>query len=163
MEILTKIARGEDPRERPEAAQKPERVEPTLREASARYRDAHLKRKGRGARTIENYQDHVGRLMEDWQDRTLADLGSDPQFGIRRHERLSKANGPYIANGCMRTLRAIYNHARKGCRSLPPEKPLNSINWNKEERRDTVLRLADLKEWFGQAAVLESRPGESGR
>jgi len=33
------------------------------------------------------------------------------------------AIGPYIANGCMRSLRAIYNHARKTARSLPAEKP----------------------------------------
>jgi integrase len=154
MEVLGKIARGEDPRNKPKA-EPTVPLEPTLREAWARYREAHMERKGRGARTIENYRDHVERLMGDWQDRTLADLGSDPRLVIQRHEKISKANGPYIANGCMRTLRAIYNHARKSCRTLPVENPVNALDWNREKRRDTALGLADLKAWFVQAAALD--------
>jgi len=64
---------------------------------------------------------------------------------ILRHEEISKANGLYIANGGMRTLRAIYNHARKSCRTLPSENPVNALDWNRERRRDTALGLADLK------------------
>jgi integrase len=154
MVVLGKIARGEDPRERrtvePQAP-----LEPTLREAWARYREARMERKGRGARTIENYRDHVERLMGDWQDRLLTDLGKDPRLVIQRHEAISKANGPYIANGCMRTLRAIYNHARKSCRTLPPENPVTALDWNAERRRDTALGLPDLKAWFVQAATLD--------
>jgi hypothetical protein len=37
----------------------------------------------------------------------------------------------------MRTLRAIYNHARKTNRSLPADNPANAVDWNSEERRDT--------------------------
>ncbi len=48
MEILGKIARGEDPRERPKSADPVVPAEPTLREAWARYREAHMERKGRG-------------------------------------------------------------------------------------------------------------------
>ena len=154
MEVLGKIARGEDPRERPKP-EPPPPTEPTLREAWARYREAHMERKGRGARTIENYRDHVERLMGDWQDRVLTDLGNDPKLVIQRHEAISKANGPYIANGCMRTLRAIYNHAHKSCRTLPPDNPVNALDWNAERRRNTALGLTDLKAWFVQAAALE--------
>ena len=46
-----------------------------------------------------------------------------------------KPNGPYIANGSMRTLRAIYNHARKANKSLPADNPVNAIDWNGEKRR----------------------------
>lgn len=97
MEVLGKIARGEDPRERRKVEpQVP--LEPTLREAWAHYREAHMERKGRGARTIGNYRDHVERLMGDWQDRLLTDLGKDPRLVIQRHEAISKANGPYTAD-----------------------------------------------------------------
>jgi hypothetical protein len=154
MEVLGKIARGEDPRERPKP-EPPPPTEPTLREAWTRYREAHMERKGRGARTIENYRDHVERLMGDWQDRVLTDLGNDPKLVIQRHEAISKANGPYIANGCMRTLRAIYNHARKSCRTLPPDNPVNALDWNAERRRNTALGLTDLKAWFVQATTLD--------
>jgi len=155
MEILGKIARGIDPRTRTEpAAKEPEQIGPTLKGAWERYRDAHMKRKGRDARTIENYRDHVERLMQDWQDLPLIDLAADPRKVVRRHDTITLANGPYIANGCMRTLRAIYNHARKGCRALPADNPVDAVDWNKERRRDTALGLAELKTWFNEAAAL---------
>jgi hypothetical protein len=40
-------------------------IDLTLRAAWTRYRDAHLKRKGRSDGTIENCRDHVERLMAD--------------------------------------------------------------------------------------------------
>ena len=40
-------------------------IDLTLRAAWTRYRDAHLKRKGRSEGTIENCRDHVERLMAD--------------------------------------------------------------------------------------------------
>jgi len=43
----------------------------------------------------------------------------DPARVAKKHDETTKTNGPYIANGSMRTLRAIYNHARKTNRSLP--------------------------------------------
>ena len=156
MEVLGRIARGEDPRDRPEKPEPVARVEPTLREAWARYREAHMERKGRDARTIENYRDHVERLMADWQDRSLADLGNNPRLVIERHEAISKANGPYIANGCMRSFRAIYNHARKSCRTLPPDNPVSALDWNAERRRDTAMGLKELTDWFTQAKMIDN-------
>jgi hypothetical protein len=116
MEVIGKIARGQDPRDAlGSATQGP--AEPTLREAWERYRNAHMERKGRSAGTIENYRDHVERLMAKWQNVSLRELSRDPKLVIERHELISRENGPYIANGCMRTLRAVYNHARKSVAS----------------------------------------------
>jgi hypothetical protein len=48
---------------------------------------------------------------------------------------------PLAANGCMHTLRAIYNHARRSARELPPDPELP-------------------EHWPGAiAAVLFERPG----
>ena len=154
MEILSKIARGEDPRDRPGPIVPEKPPEPTLREAWQRYREAHLERKGRSTQTISNYGDHVERLMADIQDMSLAEFGHNPKLVIDRHERISKVNGPYMANGCMRTLRAIYNHARKSCRTLPAENPVNALDWNAERRRDTALGMKELPGWFVEARAL---------
>jgi hypothetical protein len=154
METLGKIARGEDPRDK---AQKPVGVsfnEPTLRNAWARYREAHMERKGRSAKTIEGYRDHVERLLSDWLDLSLHSLGNDPKIVIDRHEQITKINGPYMANACMRSLRAIYNHARRSSRSLPSDNPVSAIDWNREQRRDTAMGLNELQPWFGQARAL---------
>jgi hypothetical protein len=80
-------------------------IDLTLRAAWTRYRDPHLKRKGRSEGTIENSRDHVERLMADWLDQPLWALGNNPSLVTARHEKITQEHGPYIANGCMRSLR----------------------------------------------------------
>jgi integrase len=165
--LLGSIAKGVDPRGMKEADA--EGVDngkadvgesgasgPTLRAAWTRYRDAHLKRKGRSEGTIENFRDHVERLMADWLDQPLSVLGDDPSFVALRHEKITAENGPYIANGAMRSLRAIYNHARKTTRSLPAENPVIAVDWNVERRRNTALGLAELDSWIEDLRALEN-------
>ncbi|MFG1287912.1 tyrosine-type recombinase/integrase [Xanthobacter versatilis] len=141
-----------------EAAQGPDQnITPkgvTLRQAWERYRDAHLIRKGRSEGTIEGYRDHVERLFKDWLELPLQELADDPGKVIARHDEITAEHGPYIANGSMRTLRAVYNHARKAHRSLPPDNPASVVDWNSEERRNTAMGLDDLPHWFRQAAAL---------
>ncbi|MFC5386803.1 integrase arm-type DNA-binding domain-containing protein [Aquamicrobium segne] len=127
----------------------------TLREAWARYRLA-MERKNRSERTIESYRDHVERVFEDWLDTPLIQLGEDPAQLATKHDAISENNGPYIANGSMRTFRAIYNHARKTNRDLPADNPVDSVDWNHEKRRDSGMGLADLKAWFVEAARLDN-------
>jgi hypothetical protein len=128
----------------------------TLRQAWERYRTAHLIRKGRSDRTIESYRDHVERIFVGWLDTPLKELGLDPAKVAKKHDDTSKEHGPYIANGSMRTLRAIYNHARKTNKSLPADNPANAIDWNREMRRDTGMGIDDLKMWFTELAALEN-------
>jgi integrase len=56
----------------------------------------------------------------------------------------------------MRTLRAIYNHARKTARGLPADNPVSAVDWNAERRRDSALGLGDLRVWFTELAVLDN-------
>jgi len=128
----------------------------TLRQAWERYRDAHLVRKGRSELTIESYRDHVERIFIEWLDAPLQELGLDPAKVVTKHDDITKENGPYIANGSMRTLRAVYNHARKANKSLPADNPVNAIDWNGEKRRDTGMGSSDLKGWFAELAALDN-------
>src|SRR5208282_3458975 len=132
----------------------PNGPDPTLKQAWERYRDGHMKRKGRSGGTIENYRDHVERLMSDWLDFPLSKLGLQADLVRTRHEKLSEENGTYIANGCMRTLRAIYNHARKAARGLPPDNPVSAVDWNLECRRDTASGPSGVAQGFWTNASL---------
>ncbi len=156
--LLGSITTGVDPRPEPKDTPppRPNGDNPTLRDAWERYRDGHMKRKGRSDGTIENYRDHVERLMLDWLDAPLAHLGENPALIVARHEKITSDHGSYIANGCMRTLRAIYNHARKAAPTLPANNPVSAIDWNTERRRDTALGLADLPQWFAEVAALKN-------
>ncbi|HWU78659.1 MAG TPA: integrase family protein [Caulobacter sp.] len=126
----------------------------TLRQAWERYRASHMERKGRSEATIEGYEYHVERLFADWLDKPLSELGEDPGIVADRHDEITRDNGPGIANGAMRTFRAIYNHARKRNRDLPPENPTLAVDWNVIKRRDTAMGVEDLPSWFAQARSL---------
>lgn len=162
-DYLAQISRGQHPKfEKPEGGKTTE-SEPvassggiTLRQAWERYRDAHLIRKGRSERTIESYRDHAERIFVEWLDTPLQEIGSDPAKVVTKHDDITKENGPYIANGSMRTLRAIYNHARKANKSLPADNPVNAIDWNGEKRRDTGMGTGDLKGWFAELVDLDN-------
>ena len=131
---LSRISRGEHPV--PETAAKKAKVRDestpapggiTLKEAWTRYRDAHMIRKGRSDGTIMNYRDHVEHIFEEWLNTPLRDLATDPAQVASKHDRVTEANGPYIANGSMRTLRAVYNHALKINPGLPRRNPARAV------------------------------------
>ena len=149
-DVLGSIARGERPGE--EQKIKPGAV--TLRKAWERYRDGHMIRKSRDARAIENYRDQVERLFEDWLDKPLAKLGRQPKLVADRRDKISQENGPYIANGAMRSLRAVYSHARKTSPDLPPVNPATAIDWNTEQRRNSGMSTGDMASWFTELAAL---------
>jgi integrase len=146
VEIGGQILHGEAPRTKADAI--------TLRQAWERYRDAHMIRKGRNAGTIENYRDHMERLFEDWLDKPLSRLGRHPNLVVERHDEITQENGPYIANGSMRSLRAVYNHSRKSNADLPQVNPVTAIDWNQEKRRDTGMGSDDIGRWLEELRVL---------
>ena len=94
------------------------------------------------------------RLFADWLDWPLSRIGDEPRLLADRHDKISADNGPSIANGAMRSFRAVYNHARKTCRALPAENPSQAIDWNPEKRKDTAMGVADLPAWFEQLAAV---------
>lgn len=128
----------------------------TLRQAWQRYLNAHLLRKGRSEKTVSSYRDHVERIFAEWLDAPLHELATDPARVAKKHDDVTRENGPYIANGSMRTLRAIYRHARKTNKRLPSDNPADAVDWNEEKRRDTGMGVCDLKGWFLQLAALEN-------
>lgn len=159
--LLGQIASGVDPR--PPRPMRPQpkadaAVEagavPTLREAWERFKVSHLERKNRATGTLRSYTDHMERLFEDWLDDPLSRFGEAPRLLADRHDRITRENGPAIANGAVRSFRAVYNHARKTCRVLPPENPSIGVDWNPEKRRDTAMGVADLPGWFEQLALI---------
>ncbi len=151
-DILAKIARGE----RPDDDRSVKRGAISLRTAWERYRDGHMTRKSRSAGTIENYRDHMERLFIDWLDKPLARLGRQPNLVAERHEKITREHGGYIANGAMRSMRAVYNHACKTNLDLPKVNPVTAVDWNAERRRDTGMGAGPLAGWFIELAKLDN-------
>ena len=153
---LAEISRGRHPKAPEVAAPLPPGAEVTLRVAWARYLEGHMIRKGRSESTIRNYRTHVEKNFAEWLDLPVAELANDPARVADMHEKISKENGPYQANTSMRTLRAIYNYIRKKHRALPVYNPVDGVDWNKEERRNTGMGLADIVGWLEQLAAFEN-------
>jgi integrase len=155
-----KSARGRHPKPPPieetKVPDKPTPTEITLREVWERYRDAHLIRKCRSETTIAGYHDHIENVFKAWLDIPLRELSEDPGKVAKRHDQITKLKGPCRANGSMRTLRAVYNHARKTHRALPVDNPVDAVDWNKEERRNTAMVASDLSGWFAELAKLDN-------
>lgn len=129
---------------------------PTLRQAWITYKTS-LTKKGRSPRTIAGYEDHIVRVFKAWTDQPLKSLADNPNKVGRKHDEITAVSGPYAANGAMRTLRAVYNHAwRKNRKALPRDNPVDSVDWNKEHRRNTAMGIKDLPDWFSELAILEN-------
>ena len=154
-DVLAKIAKGEFAEEEKSALNATPTADITLRQAWERYKLA-LVRKNRSDGTINGYGDHVERYLKDWLDTPLKELGDNPGLISERHDKLTETAGPYAANGCMRTLRAIYNHARRSVRGLPPENPVMAVDWNEEHRRDAAMGDMDLPVWFEEAGRMRN-------
>lgn len=152
---LIEISRGKHPKEK-EQPEKAITGSVSLIQGWHRYRDMHMRRKGRAERTIFMYRDNVERLMADWRNTSLASLADDPALVADMHNRITKEHGPVIANQAMRSLRAIYNHARKRDRSLPGYNPTDAVDWNLEKRRNTAMGISDLPAWFSQLDKIEN-------
>ena len=149
-EVLGAIARDE----RPGALCKERETPLSLRDAWERYRVSHMERKSRSDGTIANYCDCMECLFSDWLDKSLAQLGEKPALVVKRHDRIIEVNGPYIANGAMRSLRAIYNHAAKSNRDLPAINPVKAIDWNQKRRRNTGIGSDDVVGWLTELHAL---------
>lgn len=129
---------------------------PTLREAWDRYRVGHLERKGRAQGTIDQYRDCIERTLASWLDTPLGELAENPAAVARRHDEITRENGPYQANHAMRSLRAIYRHARKAHKSLPVEHPCTGVDYNAEHKRESGLDAAELRRWWATWATIQN-------
>jgi integrase len=56
----------------------------------------------------------------------------------------------------MRSLRAVYNHARKSNTDLPAANPVSAIDWNKENRRNTGMGPNDISGWLKELYAMEN-------
>ncbi|MEX2123267.1 MAG: integrase arm-type DNA-binding domain-containing protein [Woeseia sp.] len=127
----------------------------TLRDAHQAYRE-RLVRLGRSAKTIQQADDCINRLLAGWLDTPLGDLAAEPGKVAEAHIALTDINGPYAANRAMQTLRAIYRHTRKSHNYLPAEHPVVAVDFNPEERRNSGMSLQDLPGWFQELDQLDN-------
>jgi integrase len=115
----------------------------TLRQAWELHQQA-MKAKNGSPATKADYEFKLNCHMSDWLDRPLVMITR--QIARQRHTKIGENNGPYMANGVMRVLRAIWRRARREHPELP-ESPTANIDFYPEQGRTTVI--TDWPAWWG--------------
>ena len=131
----------------------------TFGEAWVDYRQrlkARIAAGERSPRTLQAYNDYAERLLSDWLDVSLREIGEAPDLVAKKHKEISERHGSYQANRAMETLRAIYAAAlkRRLDIGLSPVSPTSAVDWNTEERRNTGMSAGELKVWAKQVRKL---------
>lgn len=118
----------------------------------------YLETKSLKPRTVENYKDLFRLYLNDWLNKPIN--GITKEMVATKHLKVSKQNGAAAANNVMRTLRAVYNFANELHDDTLPSNPVkrlsNTGQWNKIERRQTVILPKDLPLVFQTIQGLEN-------
>ncbi len=134
----------------------------TLGDAWQSYRARLVKRIASGQqspRTLEMYDDKVGRLLKGWLDVPLRELSDNPVMVAGRHQEITEGSGEVTANMAMKVLRALYLHARAvGLeRGLSAELPTSAVDPHPEVPSQRLLEPDDMAIWYGQLRQLPSQ------
>lgn len=131
-ELKLALRRGDDPRSA-------KRTVPCLRSAWTRYKET------RGVElrpsTVGWYEEKVLGPLKPILDIPFDRLDRETVRSL--HEKITKKNGPYGANGAMRALKAVYNDAAR-TQDLPPNPVSRAVRMNKEAPRQWALNVAGL-------------------
>lgn len=107
----------------------------TLREAWEHFREARGPELS--VQTVRSYTKAMEAVLKDWLDlplRNLSETAAARKLVRERHERETEARGPYMANRSFRTLRTVYNYARRAFDGVPEMTPTALVRFNEERR-----------------------------
>lgn len=126
----------------------------TLEEVFRSYKNT---RKNLSAVTIKGYQYALDKYLMDWKRHPIASVNKD--MVIARHAMLGECHGSHVANGSMRVLRLLINHAN-AVYELDLKNPVAHLNnikgWFPEKRRMSYIKPHQLPAWWKAVHGLES-------
>ncbi|MCG8317555.1 MAG: integrase arm-type DNA-binding domain-containing protein [Pseudomonadales bacterium] len=147
-QMLGEIAQGKNPI----AERQSKRLKgKTLEEA---FEDYLSTRKELKQSTHKDYNKALNTYLSDWRNKPITDITKD--MVELRHSKIGKSS-PSRANGTMRVLRAVFNHAINKYEDSNG-KPLLHINpvqrlsqnraWFPDKRKQTLIKAHELKPWY---------------
>ena len=104
--------------------------------------------------TKKGYVSTYNNYLKDWEDKPISEITRDM---VEKKHRAITEQSPTRANTVMRQLRAYYNYAMgeyEGGDGNPifvhnPVSRLSHVKaWNREKRKQTVIKTYDLKKWY---------------
>ncbi len=158
---LGQIAMGIDP----VAARKKQLLQATTLDAC--FKDFKKARKHLSAKTLYDYDRVLRVALNDWRRQPISRI--TPHMVVTRFQRISEDRGEAYANLTFRCLRALLNFglAQYDDGTGYPILPANPVtvltrtrSWHKASRRQTVIKLHQLKPWHEAVEALRS-PAEA--
>ena len=134
----------------------------------AEVMEQYLQSRNLSPKTVRDYRGVMERTLADWQRKPVMHITRD--MVQQRHAKITKDNGPALANMAMRVLRAVLNYAAASIedengRPIITDNPVIRISatrsWNRIERRRTLIRPHDLPAWWRAVEALEEDPRDS--
>lgn len=161
-EILQKLSKGIDPNDEKRQERTALEVEKKRQEDAKRIEEItlrfvlndYLQKKRLKESTKYNYRCVLEATMEDWLDKPLVHINRD--MSSDRHRSISDKS-PGMADNAMRVLRALFTFAGYEYEQLsthpnivinPVRKLSQQKQWNKLQRRQTVIKKHQLKPWY---------------
>jgi integrase len=111
------------------------------------------------ANTQKNYVGTFNSYLIEWEDKPIDDISG--KMVLQKHREITKSS-PSRANTVMRHLRAYYRFAineyeDRNNKPIFTYNPVDKLShhkvWNREKRKQTVIKTYDLKKWY--EAVME--------
>ncbi len=102
--------------------------------------------KARGKKSVRFTTSMIRVHFGDLSGFTLAELSDAPALVRDWHLKISKV-APVSANRAASILNAIYRHASRLDRSLPPASPISGVRMNKEVAAQTAMGFDRFPEW----------------
>ncbi|MEL6448323.1 MAG: integrase family protein [Pseudomonadota bacterium] len=153
--LLGQIAMGNDP-----VAER-RRRQRSLITLEAVYRDFCKVRSHLSDKTLYDYQRVLKVALPDWLKKPITLI--TPGMVQDRFRKISEQRGPDYANLTMRSLRSLINFAIANYDDgtddpLMLRNPVSVLTrtraWHKAQRRQTVLKLHELKPWYEEVEAL---------
>jgi len=124
----------------------------TLKQALADYFESKPKlREG----TKTTYECLMNEWLSDWMGKPIKEISKTEV--ARRHLKIADKRSAATANGVMKTLRAVYNHAQAVSDGALPENPTKILSYSRQwfqvGRRQTMIKEHELNKWH--KAVME--------
>ncbi len=152
---LGQIAMGIDP----VAERKKQLLQATT--LAACFDDFKKARKHLSAKTLYDYDRVLRVALPDWRRQPISRI--TPHMVVTRFQRISEDRGADYANLTFRCLRALLNFGLAQYDDgtgfpILPNNPVTVLTrtraWHRASRRQTVIKLHDLKAWYSAAEAL---------
>lgn len=142
-ELRTQVRRGEDPR-------RPRRSIPNFLDAFEKYLEG---RPDLRPNTVQWY-----RRCMDGPLKSLAKIpveNIDSMMVHDLHSKVTRTRGSYMANGCMRVVRAVLNDCARVHDSLPPNPVTRAVRMNPQRPRDWAVPPSEMPELWQRLDAMD--------